>query len=94
MQDGLEDADFTIEGNDASAAFRLLIPLGFQFRADTYWSLFKNEAAKETLGTSMDIDTVVDAYRVTVNTPPLNTSRKLFLVLLLMKFEVRLLPHF
>lgn len=80
----LKDANFTIEGNDESTEFRPLVPLGYQFKADMYADLFGDETAQKELGKStLEIDDVISAYTVAVNTAPLNTSRKLSLYILL-----------
>ena len=75
LQDQLEYADFTIDGVTASYSFRLLVPLGYQFKADTYWALLNNEEASSQLQESLNKDTVIEAYRVAVDTAPLNCSR-------------------
>lgn len=73
--DKLKGADFTINGNDESVDFRMLVPLGYQFKADMYSQINKDTTAKEALGESAPtLADVITAYEIAVNTAPLNTS--------------------
>jgi len=74
LQESLVGANFSIEGNTESTEYRMLIPLGYQFEADTLRSIYFN-----SLDNSVTIDKVIAAYRRAVNTPPLNTSREFVL---------------
>lgn len=69
-----QDIDWEIVGVHESKEFRMLVPLGFQFKADMMNTLRKDEDAG--LDDSLDLGDVVSAYREAINTPPLNNSSK------------------
>lgn len=55
----------------------MLIPLGYQFEADTLKYVYEKQDAAAPL---VNIDDVVAAFGRGVNHPPLNTSRENFTV--------------
>lgn len=75
-QDQLANEYFTIDDNEDSKEFRMLIPLGFQFEADMLRSIILDESANAALGDPIVQQDVVNAFDTAVNTPPLNTSRE------------------
>ena len=75
LQDDLKGADFTLPGNKDSEEYRMLIPLGYQFHADTLSALRLDPKSKDFLDKTISEDDVVVAYKVAVETPPLNASR-------------------
>lgn len=68
--------DFSIEGDEESKVYKMLIPLGYQFEADLKFSLIQDETVSKALDPPLTEDDVVKSYEQAVNTPPLNISRK------------------
>ncbi|XP_067942526.1 uncharacterized protein [Watersipora subatra] len=79
LQDALNEANFELAGVEDSKYFRMLVPLGYQFQADTLNSMIGIEDSTLQLKTAPVTDTeVVESYGRAIRTPPLNTSRVLY----------------
>lgn len=64
--------DWGILGNSESKYFKPLIPIGYQFKADMLNTLHSDPDSNVP---DLTLDTVLDAYSLALNTPPLNESR-------------------
>ena len=77
-QDEFLTTNFTISENKKSQVFRILIPIGYQFEADVLRHVYQKQKVP-----MVTIDDVISAFKRGLSTPPLNTSRMLYMLSLI-----------
>lgn len=76
LHDELANVDWRIANNMESEHFRLLIPIGYQFYADMMRTLRNSVEAKAQLADKLTLENEIEAYKLAVESPPLNISSR------------------